>query len=390
MGMDIGCHLPTQGPVATREALLTFCREAEAREIASLWVSDHVVFPRTETGEHPGGPFPFPSDMPYLEAVVALAAAATVTERAKLGASVFILGHRHPVVMAKMLSTIDVLSGGRLICGVGVGWWEEELSLLGVPYRQRGRQADEMIQVFKTLWTEEHPRFEGRFYTIPDVGFAPKPLQKPHPPIVVGGDSPGAFKRTVELADGWHATAATPEQAAAALERLRAAADAGRAAVRVDLAVDPLQREGRAGLGQVAAAGDRRSALQRTRRSGSARCCWTSGATRWTRCWTTWTRWRRRSGRPSTGPDRIAAPPGLRAGAGCGRRCGGGRAGSSGSREAGRGRRPMNPSATARKTDERSPPSQWIAIQPPPTEITSRATPASSDQTTRPVPCEAK
>ena len=227
--MDIGCHLPTQGAVATREALFTFCREAEAREIASLWVSDHVVFPRTETGEHPGGPFPFPSDMAYLEAVVALSAAASVTERARLGASVFILGHRHPVVMAKMLSTIDVLSGGRLICGVGVGWWEEELSLLGVPYRQRGRQADEMIKVFKTLWTDDHPSFEGRFYTIPDVGFSPKPLQKPHPPIVVGGDSPGAFKRTVELADGWHATAATPEQAAAALDRLRGAAEtAGR------------------------------------------------------------------------------------------------------------------------------------------------------------------
>ena len=224
--MDIGCHLPQQGPVATREALLAFCREAEAREIVSLWVSDHVVFPRTETGEHPGGPYPFPSDTAYLEAVVALAAAASVTERAKLGASVFILGHRHPVVMAKMLSTIDVLSGGRLICGVGVGWWEEELTLLGVPYRQRGKQADEMIQVFKTLWTDEHPQFAGRFYTIPDVGFAPKPLQKPHPPIIVGGDSPGAFKRTVELADGWHATAATPEQAAVALDRLRAAADA--------------------------------------------------------------------------------------------------------------------------------------------------------------------
>jgi len=228
MVMEIGCHLPTQGAVATREALLTFCREAEAREIASLWVSDHVVFPRTETGEHPGGPFPFPSDMAYLEAVVVLSAAASVTERAKLGASVFILGHRHPVVMAKMLSTIDVLSGGRLICGVGVGWWEEELSLLGVPYRQRGRQADEMIKVFKTLWTDDHPSFEGRFYTIPDVGFSPKPLQKPHPPIVVGGDSPGAFKRTVELADGWHATAATPEQAAAALNRLRAAAETAR------------------------------------------------------------------------------------------------------------------------------------------------------------------
>jgi probable F420-dependent oxidoreductase len=224
--MDIGCHLPMHGPLATREALLTFCREAEARGVNSLWVSDHVVFPRTETGEHPGGPFPFPSEMAYLEAVTVLAAAATVTERARLGASVFILGHRHPVVMAKMLSTIDVLSNGRLICGVGVGWWEEELSLLGVPYRRRGAQADEMIQVFKALWTQEHPGFEGHFYTIPDVGFAPKPVQKPHPPIWVGGDSPGAYKRAAVHADGWHATAKSPEEAEVALGKLRAAADA--------------------------------------------------------------------------------------------------------------------------------------------------------------------
>ncbi|MFN8634009.1 MAG: TIGR03619 family F420-dependent LLM class oxidoreductase [Chloroflexota bacterium] len=224
--MEIGCHLPIQGECANRDALLTFCREAEARKIDSLWISDHVVFPRSETGEHPGGPFPFPSDMPYLEGVTVLAAVASVTEHAKLGASVFILGHRHPVVMAKMLSTIDVLSNGRLICGVGVGWWEEELTLLGVPYRQRGAQADEMLHVFKALWTQDHPRFEGRFYKLPDVGFAPKPIQKPHPPIVVGGDSPGAFKRTVTLADGWHATAKTPEEAKFALDKLRAAADA--------------------------------------------------------------------------------------------------------------------------------------------------------------------
>ena len=161
----------------------------------------------------PGGPYPFPPETAYLEPVVALAAAASVTERVKLGASVFILGHRHPVVMAKMLSTIDVLSNGRLICGVGVGWWEEELTLLGVPFKQRGRQADEIIRVFKTLWTEEHPRFEGEFYRFGDLGFAPKPLQTPHPPIWVGGDSPGRFRRTVTLADGWHATAKSPEEA---------------------------------------------------------------------------------------------------------------------------------------------------------------------------------
>ncbi|HEV8143877.1 MAG TPA: LLM class flavin-dependent oxidoreductase, partial [Methylomirabilota bacterium] len=103
--MDIGCHLPTQGPVATRDALMRFCRESESRGIASLWVSDHVVFPRSKSGEYPGGRFPHAPDTPYLEPVAVLAAAAMATERARLGASVFILGHRHPVVMAKMLTT---------------------------------------------------------------------------------------------------------------------------------------------------------------------------------------------------------------------------------------------------------------------------------------------
>ncbi|OGL13070.1 MAG: hypothetical protein A3F92_04195 [Candidatus Rokubacteria bacterium RIFCSPLOWO2_12_FULL_71_22] len=226
--MKLGCHLPTQGPLATREALLTFCREAEARDIASLWVSDHVIFPRTATGRYPGRRFPHAPDTPYLEPVAVLAAAAALTRRARIGASVFILGHRHPVVMAKMLTTIDALSEGRLICGVGVGWWEEELTVLGAPFHRRGRQADEILRVFKELWTAERPRFAGEFYRFEDVGFAPKPVQKPHPPIWVGGDSPGAFRRVVTLGDGWHATSKTPEDLRQALERLRAAADAAR------------------------------------------------------------------------------------------------------------------------------------------------------------------
>jgi probable F420-dependent oxidoreductase len=226
--MKLGCHLPTQGPVATREALLAFCREAEARDVASLWVSDHVVFPRTASGRYPGGRFPFPPDTPYLEPVTVLAAAAVATERARLGASVFVLGHRHPVLMAKMLTTIDALSRGRLVCGVGVGWWEEELTTLGAPFRARGRQADEMLRVFKTLWTSEHPTFAGEFYRFDDLGFAPKPVQRPHPPLWVGGDSPGAFRRVVAYGDGWHATSKTPEELRAALGRLRAAAEAAR------------------------------------------------------------------------------------------------------------------------------------------------------------------
>jgi probable F420-dependent oxidoreductase len=184
-----------------------------------------VIFPRHETPGYPGGRFPHPPDRAYLEPVVVLAAAAVCTQRARLGASVFILGHRHPIVMAKMLTSIDALSNGRLICGVGVGWWKEELEMLGVPFHQRGRQADEILRAFKVLWSEDNPSLDGEFFRFRDLGFAPKPVQKPHPPIWVGGDSPGAFRRVVTLGDGWHATSKTPEQLREALGRLRAAAD---------------------------------------------------------------------------------------------------------------------------------------------------------------------
>ena len=225
--MDIGCQLPMQGPVATRDALMTFARQAEAHGMASLWVSDHVVFPYTSSG-YPGGRFPHPPEKPYLEPVTLLAAAAMCTTRARLGASVFVLGHRHPVLMAKMLTTIDTLSNGRLICGVGVGWWKQEIEILGAPFHARGRQADEMLRVFKELWTSDRPAFNGEFYRFDDIGFAPKPVQKPHPPIWVGGDSAGAFRRVVELGDGWHASGKTPAEMRDRIARLRAAADAAK------------------------------------------------------------------------------------------------------------------------------------------------------------------
>jgi probable F420-dependent oxidoreductase len=249
--MEIGCHLPTtQPPALTREALVTFAREAEKREIASLWVSDHVVIPRASEGYPGGRQFPHPPDRPYLEPVTALAAAAMCTTRARLGASVFILGHRHPVVMAKMLASIDALSNGRLICGVGVGWWQRELEILGVPFRARGRQADEALRVFKALWSDDKPSFDGEYYRFRDIGFAPKPVQKPHPPIWVGGNSPGAFRRVVTLGDGWHAMARTPAELRDGLGKLRAAAEAaGRAFATIEISLrfelgEPLLAEG--------------------------------------------------------------------------------------------------------------------------------------------------
>jgi probable F420-dependent oxidoreductase len=224
--MQIGCHLPTQGAVATREALVTFARRAEDAQMASLWVSDHVVFPKVGNSNYPSGRFPHAPDTAYLEPVTVLAAAALCTERARLGSSVFILGHRNPVVMAKMLTTIDTLSQGRLICGVGVGWWREEFAALGIPFEARGRRANEMVQIFKALWTADNPQFDGEFYHFRDIGFAPKPVQKPHPPIWIGGHSRAAFQRVVAFGDGWHASSLSPEQMRTHLEQLRKVADA--------------------------------------------------------------------------------------------------------------------------------------------------------------------
>jgi probable F420-dependent oxidoreductase len=237
--VKLGVHLPTtQAPAVARNALMTFAREAERRDVASLWVSDHVVIPRVTSGHRSGGTFPHPPDRPYLEPVAMLAAAAMCTTRARLGASVFILGHRHPVVMAKMLSTIDALSTGRLICGVGVGWWKEELEVLGIPFHARGRHANEVLRVFKTLWRDDNPSFEGEFFKFRDIGFAPKPFQEPHPPIWVGGDSPGALARVVACQPSPCATTKPPGEIAQALARLRKAADhAGRRFDTIELSM---------------------------------------------------------------------------------------------------------------------------------------------------------
>src|SRR5215510_7782436 len=184
--MEIGCHLPTtQAPESMGDALVTFAREAERLNVASLWVSDHVVIPKVSTGYGRGGSFPHPPERPYLEAVTALAAAAVCTRRARLGSSVFILGHRHPVLMAKMLASIDALSNGRLICGVGVGWWKEELDILAAPFHAGGRHGDEALRTFKALWPQYSPKLDGDFIHFSDIGFEPKPVQKPHPPICV-------------------------------------------------------------------------------------------------------------------------------------------------------------------------------------------------------------
>lgn len=200
------------------------------------------TYPYNASGQHyaAGG-----SGGDYLEQLSILSFLAGVTSRAKLLTSVMVLPHRPPVLTAKMLTTIDVLSNGRLIVGCGVGWMREEFEAIGAPpYEARGAVGDEYIRVFKELWTNDDPAFEGDHCRFSDLTFAPKPVQKPHPPIWTGGESPAALRRAGRLADAWYPIGSnprypvgTPEQFAAYAARVkRPAQEAGRDPASLDFA----------------------------------------------------------------------------------------------------------------------------------------------------------
>ncbi len=205
--MEFGCHLPMFGPIATRENVLSFARRMEALGYSSLWVSDHVAIPYTIRSRYPyreDGEFPWRPNSEWLEALTTLALVAGVTERVKLGTTILVLPHRHPVLTAKMLASLDHLSNGRVILGAGVGWMEEEIMLLGAPFSKRGAWSDEAIRIMRACWSQERASHTGRFFSFDAIGCFPQPVRKSIP-ILIGGHSPRAMRRVVELGDGWHA-----------------------------------------------------------------------------------------------------------------------------------------------------------------------------------------
>jgi probable F420-dependent oxidoreductase len=210
--MRYGFYLPTRGATATPEALETLVQRGEALGFTSVMIADHVVFPSTVGSKYPyttDGRFPGRGDT--LEQLALMAFVAAKTRRLRLVSSVMILPHRHPVVTAKALATIDVLSNGRLTVGVGVGWMREEFRALGAPdFDRRGAVSDEYIRIFKTLWTTSPASFKGEFHAFDDVQCLPHPVQKPHPPIWIGGHSRPALRRVARLGDGWHPVGANP------------------------------------------------------------------------------------------------------------------------------------------------------------------------------------
>ena len=237
MAVRFGQSLPTTGANATPENIRTVAQRAENLGFDSVWVSDHLVIPHQIGSNYPythDGATPFSPRGTYFDAIGALTFVAGCTQRLRLATNVLIVPYRNPVITAKQLATLDVLSGGRLILGVGVGWMKEEFEYLGLDtYEQRGAVTDEYIQLYQELWSSEDPEFQGEYYQVSGAGFYPKPVQKPHPPFWVGGHSGPAMRRAAKYCDGWvpygarptptsgGRTILEPDQMAASIARMR-------------------------------------------------------------------------------------------------------------------------------------------------------------------------
>ena len=199
IGMEIGICSANSGPYTTRARLSSLAGLAEATGVGSIWVSEHLVVadPRTP-------PSPMDPEDPILDPVTTLAFLAGITSSVRLGTGVVVLPLRNPLILAKALATIDVLSGGRLIVGVGVGYVEQEFAAIGVPFADRGARLEEYVAAIRSIWTERHPTISGRYVAFDRVQAHPHPVQEPHPPLVMGGYAPPVLRRTVREADGWY------------------------------------------------------------------------------------------------------------------------------------------------------------------------------------------
>ncbi|MFQ6031148.1 MAG: LLM class F420-dependent oxidoreductase [Dehalococcoidia bacterium] len=223
--MEVGVNMT----ISSRSIdLARLAEKAESLGFESLWLPEHPVMPVHTTSQYRGtadGSIPeYMSDMadPY----IGLAAASGVTRQLKLGTSISLIPERNPLLLAKEISTLDYFSGGRFILGVGAGWLKEETEIMGGDFEHRWTQTREAILVMKELWTKEEAEFHGRYFDFPPVKCYPKPVQKPHPPVLLGGTARNVFKRVVGWADGWMPSGPTAEQVKAGRAALDELADA--------------------------------------------------------------------------------------------------------------------------------------------------------------------
>ncbi|HEY8123538.1 MAG TPA: LLM class F420-dependent oxidoreductase [Myxococcota bacterium] len=263
--MKIGVIAPASSPVATPDYVHALGAAVEERGFHSLWAPEHVVlfdeyaskYPYSEDGRLGGGP-----DMGPLEPFVSLAFLASATKRIRLGTGVLLVPQRNPVYTAKSVASLDWLSGGRVDLGVGVGWLREEFASLGVPWERRGERTRSYLGVMRSLWCDDVSAYKDEFYELAACRQFPKPVQKPHPPVLFGGESDAALARVAELGDGWYGFSLTPASARERIAQLSARlARAGRKrrdiriyatpAWREPLGADTLARFAEAGVDQL-------------------------------------------------------------------------------------------------------------------------------------------
>jgi probable F420-dependent oxidoreductase len=241
--MDVGLFVPLGSANATPEVMRAVGQEAEERGFESLWVAEHVVLFDEYDSAYPydtSGRFPGTGDSGLLEPFTALTYLAAVTERIRLGTGICLVPQRNPVYTAKAVTDVDSLSGGRVEFGVGVGWLREEFDALGVPFERRGQRTDEYLAAMRSLWCDEVSEYHGELYDLRPCRMYPKPVQQPHPPIHVGGESDAALRRVARHGQGWFSFGRLPEDLPPALERLDAALAAeGRTRDDITLTVSP-------------------------------------------------------------------------------------------------------------------------------------------------------
>ena len=260
--MQFAVVLPSFGPPARDPAVQSRLRDvavaADELGYHVVFAAEHLIYPQEIRTPYPyGGRFPYAVTDPVLDVPTTLAWVAGMTRHVRLGASVMVLPYHEPIALAKALTTIDVLSGGRLMVGVASGWLREEFDLLGVPFHERGARTDEYLAALRALWTEERVTFRGRFVRLEDAAFFPKPIQKPHPPIWIGGGSAAAFRRVGRVGDGWLAVPRAPAELAGDVATIRREAEAaGRDPSRIGVAAS-------GGARSVAELLDRIPALER-------------------------------------------------------------------------------------------------------------------------------
>lgn len=228
-GLDVGIY----GALADPAIILGLARQAEDAGFESIWLADHVAFPVQFKSEYPysaKGDFPTTPADPLLEPVATMGVLVGATKRVRIGTAALIMGYRNPVLLARMLITLDQFSGGRIILGAGVGWLEEEFQALGSSdFRRRGKVADETLDIFKALCAGGEVGFEGETYRFAPVHSVPGSVQRPHPPILIGGLSDAALRRVAKRGDGWLAVTAGHDKLAQSLVKLRGyCADVGR------------------------------------------------------------------------------------------------------------------------------------------------------------------